>query len=122
MNGPTTDCIACHTDFRWRSRRTDDPQRGSIRRWSGREPGLAGHRRTVHPPDGLSRFGRVLVAGQASDDSLQEVLRGVGNFVHGSVEGFFVGRRRLAIAADLADELERGRTDLLVTNDFVAIS
>jgi hypothetical protein len=68
-----------------------------------------------------SSSGGVLVARQTRNDSLEEMLRRVGNLIYRPVEGFLVGRGRFPVAADLAYELESRRANLLVANDLVPI-
>src|SRR5512141_517219 len=50
------------------------------------------------------------------------MARGVGDLVHGALEGFLVALRRHAVAADFAHELERGGADLVVCGELVVIS
>jgi hypothetical protein len=75
-----------------------------------------------------SRFGSdsgdlgMSMTGQAGDDSLQEVLRGVRDLVDGAVERLLVALRWLSVAADLADELERCGADLLVAGDLIVVT
>ena len=51
---------------------------------------------------------RVRSLGDVGAERLEQVLRRVGDVLHGGPERVGVARRRLAIAADLADVLERG--------------
>ena len=61
------------------------------------------------------------MARQTGDDSLEQMLRGVGNLLYRPVEGFLVGRGRFPVAADLAHELKSRGTNFLVTHDLVSI-
>ncbi len=64
----------------------------------------------------------VFVSWQARNDGLQQMLRGVRDLVDGAVERFLVALRRLSVAADLADELERSGADLLVAGDLIVVT
>jgi hypothetical protein len=62
------------------------------------------------------------VSAQSGHDSFQQVLRGVRDLVDGAVERLLVALRRLSVAADLADELERSGADLLIAGDLIVVT
>lgn len=66
-------------------------------------------------------LGRVFVTRQAGYDRLEQVLRGMGDLIDGAIERLLISRGRLAVAADLAHELQRGGADLLVPDYLIVI-
>src|SRR5689334_967686 len=66
------------------------------------------------PGASLLGLDRAVLRGSGGDEVVDEVARDVGDLGDGPVEDLLVGLRRLGRAADLADELERGRSHLVV--------
>jgi hypothetical protein len=70
------------------------------------------------------RFGGFLLAilrRTRSFKSGEKARRDAGDFVHGSLEGGFVGPRRLVKSADLPHKLERSGADLLVGDGWIEV-
>src|SRR5262249_11559090 len=62
---------------------------------------------------GLRGFRLTIARRRARDEGIEELAGCPGHVVHGAIERRLVGSGRLAESTQLADELERGRTDLL---------
>ena len=60
------------------------------------------------PGLGLGRFLPAVLCRGVGHQGVEQVLRRMGNLVHGPVEGLLVGLGRLGAAADLAHVLQRG--------------
>ena len=66
------------------------------------------------PGAGLACLDLAIAGRRVGHERVEELMRGVRHLVHCPVEGGLVGFCRPREAAELADELQRGRTDLFV--------
>ena len=63
---------------------------------------------------GLARLDLTIARRRVGNERIEQLMRGFGHPIDRPAEGWLVGLRGPGEAAELADELERGRADLLV--------